>query len=398
MKKILYITPSFGSKGTIYKHNLLFLDAVKQSTEIYVAAGKQSYENDFAHKPVLSYELPLDKLNAVVNRLFPNRVFYGSDPFKQPRIPFLKSKCENFIRDNQVDIIHTVCRPYFAHKIGYNLKKKYGLPWVAQFLDAWLDNPDRTVPKYLQRYDAEQEAMVAHNADIILHTNKQLVDIWHERYGDVVKNKMYVMAFCFNNEQIVNAKSLTKHLHNSDGVIDFSYIGISMGNRNLQDVIEATNILINAKPHYRKKFQISIVGNYLQCDSLLVAKYNLHDIIIHKGYLRGEDLQKAYTETDVFIVVDSPMKRNVFFPSKLLDYFYYQKPILGITSKFGVTNDLLTEAGHTPIENGNITAIVEFMDQVISNYNSIMSFDREYFMTFAPEKVNTLYTDIIESL
>lgn len=398
MKNILYISPAFCEMGVVYKHNLLFLEAINDSHNIHLATGRKKYNLSVDFIPVLSTKLPLEKINAVVNRIFPDRVFYGSDPFKQPRIPFLKKRCEQHIEHNGIDVIHTVCRPYFAHKIGYELKKKYGLPWIAQFLDAWLDNPDRTIPKRLQKRDFEMEAIVAKHADIILHTNRQLIDIWNERYGDTVKDKMYVMPFCYNKSQIKNHKSITLPIQTTREKILFSYIGISVGNRNLQDIIEASHRVLKEKPHYRGKFQINIMGNFLSVDSSLINKYGLNDVIVHRGYLRGDELQKAYEKTDVFIVIDSPMKVNVFFPSKLLDYFYHQKPILGITSKHGVTNDLLTEAGHVAIENRNIDNLVTYICRAVENYENLMQFDMDFYLTFSPEKVNALYSRIVESL
>lgn len=398
MKNVLYISPAFSEMHVAYKHNLLFLEAINNSCNIHLVTGKRKYNLPVNYIPVFTTEMPFDLLNSVVNRIFPNRVFYGSDPFKRPRVPFLKKVCEQHIENNKIDIIHTQCRPYFTHKIGYELKKKYGLPWIAQFLDAWLDNPDRTIPKRLQKRDSEMEAIVANHADIILHTNRQLIDIWDERYGDAVKGKMYVMPFCYNKSQIENNKSITFPIETTKEKIQFSYIGISVGNRNLQDIIEASHRVLIEKPHYRGKFQINIIGNFLPVDSLLINKYGLSDVIIHRGYLRGDELQKAYNNTDIFIAIDSPAKVNVFFPSKLLDYFYHQKPILGITSKHGVTNDLLNEAGHVTIENGDIESLVAYICSAVENYVNLMHFNRDFYLSFSPEKVNTLYSRIVQNL
>lgn len=398
MKNILYISPAFSELNVAYKHNLLFLEAINGSQNIHLAVGRRKYDIPIEYTPVFSSVIPMDKFNAVVNRIFPNKVFYGSDPFKQQRIPLLKRKCEYHIENNKIDIIHTVCRPYFAHKLGYELKKKYGLPWIAQFLDAWIDNPDRDIPQRLQAKDAEMEALVAHHADIILHTNKQLVEIWHKRYGDVVKNKMHIMPFCYNKEQIDTHALLTQSQKSSHNRIVFSYIGISVGNRNLQDLIEASNRLLEEKPQYRGMFQINIIGNFLPVDSSLISKYGLHDVVIHKGYLRGEELQKAYKEADIFVVIDSPSKTNVFFPSKLLDYFYYQKPILGITSNKGVTHDLLIKAGHTSIENGNVDELVAYIRRTIENIELVQQFNKDFYLTFSPENVRTVYSDILDLL
>ena len=209
---------------------------------------------------------------------------------------------------------------------------------------------------------------------------------------------MHVMPFCYNKELINSHISVPLPFGAKKDKIEFSYIGISVGNRNLQDIIEASNRLLAKEPQYRGKFQVNIIGNFLPIDSSLITKYGLNDVIVHKGYFKGEKLQKAYRDTDVFVVVDSPMKVNVFFPSKLLDYFYHQKPILGITSKQGVTNDLLTEAGHVAVENRNIDAIVEYIRKVVDNYDNVLHFNKDFYMTFSPEAAKMLYSNIVASL
>ena len=209
---------------------------------------------------------------------------------------------------------------------------------------------------------------------------------------------MYVMPFCYNKSQIENNKSITLPIESTREKILFSYIGISVGNRNLQDIIEASHRVLTEKPHYRGKFQINIMGNFLPVDSLLISKYGLNDVIIHRGYLQGDELQKAYNNTDIFIAIDSPMKVNVFFPSKLLDYFYHKKPILGITSKHGITNDLLTEAGHVAIENGDIRSLVAYICRAVENYENLMRFKMDFYLSFSPEKVNALYSSIVQKL
>ena len=40
-----------------------------------------------------------------------------------------------------MDVIYTTSGPHSAHLIGYYFKKKYGMPWVADFRDEWVNNP-----------------------------------------------------------------------------------------------------------------------------------------------------------------------------------------------------------------------------------------------------------------
>ena len=94
-------------------------------------------------------------------------------------------------------------------------------------------------------------------------------------------------------------------------------------------------------------------------------------------------------------MIDSPQKRNVFFPSKLVDYFFYQRPILGVSPKLGVTNEFLTTSGNSCFENNDIEGIAGYLQTAISNFPLLLSFDKNYYQHFLPDSINNKYKQIL---
>lgn len=51
-----------------------------------------------------------------------------------------RRKAMELIERERPDLIFTTAPPYTVHLVGLDLKKRYGLPWVADFRDPWMEN------------------------------------------------------------------------------------------------------------------------------------------------------------------------------------------------------------------------------------------------------------------
>ena len=88
----------------------------------------------------------------------------------------------------------------------------------------------------------------------------------------------------------------------------------------------------------------------------------------------------------------------MFFPSKLVDYFYYQRPILGISPKIGVTNQFLTESGNYCYTNDDVQGVCDYLTRIVTNIESIMNYDRNFYKQFLPEEISKAYKTILKEL
>ena len=54
--------------------------------------------------------------------------------------PFAERQPEKSSECGRVQAIYTTSTPYTAHLIGLRLKRRFGLPWVADFRNPWVAN------------------------------------------------------------------------------------------------------------------------------------------------------------------------------------------------------------------------------------------------------------------
>ena len=403
MKKILYISPGYGLKGVMYKHNRRFINAIKDHYEIVVASCyvcdnllegdlEYLYSNRFLTKFYYKLFYPIKK------RLTSNMMFVIPDEAKCAINPSLLRKCREYIKNNKVDCIVTVSWPLSSTLLGYVLKKEFGIPWIAHFFDAWIDNPYRKVPAHAIKKDRDYERLVAINADAIFQTNTVLLNIWNKRYGDILLNKQFVMPFCYDVTQIKNHDIEISRSKKTSNKLQITYIGTTVGNRNFQTLIKSVSGLKQTVCNLEDKLLIRVVGNLLPIDENSIRFFHLENIFENTGYVPGDRLWQYYIDTDIFLVIDADMNENIFFPSKLLDYFYYQKPILGITPKIGVTHDLLTESNNFSFECNDVRGISVFLSEILMNPELLNKNAKEYYKQFSPDVVLEKFDIAISSV
>lgn len=390
----LFIYPNYTFNNPTQKQFERLLFAIKRECNLNILTRKGPRRLDSRFNPYYTHGSYGAKLGGALKFAFCDLAFLP-DVLRWTTNPFLLSGGERFVKKlGKVDFLTTLSFPLSCHLVGYELKKKYGIPWIAIFYDPWTDNPYRHYKtKFFRDYDAKQERIVAENADAIIHTNDIISNVWRKRYGELVKDKIATLPFCYTQEMIDNFKPAEYHPH--DRII-MSYIGQAVGDRNLQDIIKVVYQLKEEGNKHIEKLNIKILGHPYDPDVNLVRKYGLESVFNFVGMLPPEQLTNYYKESDVFLVVDAPAKENVFFPSKLMDYFYFQRPILGITPEVSVTTDLLRASGNIAICNGDFPKIKEFFVRVLERGAESLTFDKDFYLNFTPQNTSDKFLNIIQ--
>lgn len=393
----LFIYPNFTFSNPTQKQFERFLLALRNEYNLNIVTRRGPRELTHCFNPYFSKGSYGVYLNAILKRTFCD-LAYLPDVLRWTVNPLLSSAVTKAIKnETKIDFITTLSYPLSCHLIGYEFKKKHEIPWVAIFYDPWTDNPYRKFKtNFFKSYDAQLEKKIARYADAIIHTNDIIANIWKDRYGSLVQNKVFTLPFCYTNEMLNSLPNYPNSLGSNKIVL--SYIGQSVGDRNLQDIIYAIYELEQEGFDPISKLEIRIIGIPYQPDKDKVKKYNLENYFKFYGMMPVEELEKYYNESDIFIVIDAPSKSNIFFPSKLMDYFYYQKPILGITPNVGVTNDLLTKSGNFTITNGNIKGLKCYLKNILINGIGFLSFDKNYYNNFHPQHISSEFSAIINKI
>ncbi len=288
------------------------------------------------------------------------------------------------------DYIHTLSAPQSTHLIGLKLKEITGKPWVAQFNDPWHDDCDHVYKfKCLSDLDLTLERKVIEQADIIIHTNHVLADMWMERYGNVVKDKMYVVPLNFN---ISNLPTVPEGGgYNSDERLNISHVGEIYSTRSSIDFLKGVSLLFNKYPELRQKLHVTFIGRVKSEDQAACSDMGLNDVIEYIPPMPPEDLYNHYIQSDVFLVIDVNQTRSPAFPSKLMMYHYYRKPIVGVTNPNSIIEEELKKSGHAICYYGCPEQVAEYLYRALTNYNSLTHFDKTYWETYTVENVSSLY-------
>ena len=81
-----------------------------------------------------------------------------------------------------------------------------------------------------------------------------------------------------------------------------------------------------------------------------------------------------------------------------MKYFYYGKPILGLSPKNSVLDKELLKSGNYCFRNKDIDSISSFIYKAVTDYNSIKTNDKLYWKNFTVDIVEQRYLMLISQL
>ncbi len=299
------------------------------------------------------------------------------------------------LKNNHYDYIDSLGMPHSSHLLALKLKRKTGLPWIARFYDPWIDNQFMSYKfDYYRKMNERMERSVTESADIIIHNNEHIAEVWRKRYGSKIADKIIVLPMIFNWEKI---QSYTPKNH-IDGRLVISHIGNLFGVRTAHYFILGIYDFISRNPELRDCIRVNMIGLVPDIDLDEIKKLKLEDIFFTPGRLSENDCHDYFVESDLYISIDGEGTLDLNYPSKLLKYFYYRKPILGLTLENSVVAEELDRSGNYHVLYSDVKSISIFLERAFFNYNSLIGFDRDYFLKFSKDKVLNSYDSIVRKL
>lgn len=302
--------------------------------------------------------------------------------------PFVVRKIKELIKNEQFDYIHSISCPESSHSIALDIKRKTGLPWIAQFNDPWVENEAKAFKSnFFRKLDAKRERLVAENSDLIIHTNKIMEENWINRYGDQIKKKMIVLPLSFN---IANLPAFpAKNEPNKNFTI--YHIGQLYGQRSAKSFFNAMSILKKRHPEDYKNLNVNFIGGVPNSEKKYAIDCGVNDKVNFLGSLPPEKLETFYLSADLFLVIDMDIYRSPSFPSKLMMYHYFRRPIMSITTKGSIIEDDMLQSQHISFLFNEEEKMVDYLHNAINNYPSLLKFDHDYWKRYSVENVTKSY-------
>jgi hypothetical protein len=234
----------------------------------------------------------------------------------------------------------TFGQPMSDHLVGLELKRIYGVPWVAHFSDPWVDNPFHRHDALTRRANLSLERKVMKAADRLIFTSEETVDLVLAKYAGAWRDKARVLPHSFDPAQYPPPSD-----GGTDGAIVVRYTGEFYGERTPRPLIQTLRALLVTAPQLLDGVCFELIG---PVNPETLAGLGLEElpeglIKIRPSVDYRESLRLAAT-ADGLLIIDAPAEKSVFLPSKLIDYVGAARPILALTPK-GTAAGVISELG-----------------------------------------------------
>ncbi len=266
----------------------------------------------------------------------------------------IRKGCQ-LIENNKFDAVITTSPPISAHLIGLELKRKYGLPWVADFRDLWFSRPIEEV--------YANEKMIQMAQKLKEHITKQAYE--------VVAVNNDIKKYLGRGEVITNGAD-PEHIDiwrtaNTQPDQKFT-IGI-LGTINylcpVEPLFEAMRLLNNNEIKIKREICVVHAGHYdANMMKGLLAKYRLHDRVQFKGYLPRKESIAALAGADMLYLGVGKFGGHNILPGRIFDYLISGKPILGVVPEHSDAAALINEYGRGKVvSDGDAKAIASYIKE-----------------------------------
>jgi hypothetical protein len=251
-----------------------------------------------------------------------------------------------------------------VHLAARKLKRRYRIPWLAHFSDPWVDNPFVKYGSLTAALNGRLERKVMGEADQLLFTSPETVDLVMAKYPRKWRDKAHVIPHGFDPGMYSGHAPPPM----SGRKLIARYLGNFYGIRTPEPLFAALAAALDRQPEALNDLQIEIVGRMEPGMSetpnarrLPAGLVTFRDPV---GYRASLELMET---ADLLLLVDAPAPISVFLPSKLIDYLGARRPILALTSP-GAACRVTREAGFWAVAPDNAeaaaTALLESLARV----------------------------------
>jgi glycosyltransferase involved in cell wall biosynthesis len=230
--------------------------------------------------------------------------------------------------------------PWTAHLIARNLKRKYLVPWIADFRDPWALDPWRDYPRWYKRIDSRLEATCIRWADLVLCVTEGIKTQLIERYAALPSAKFVTLTNGFDGSLGSGQRRASQRSQ-----LFCVHLGQLYAGRRIDTFCKALMNLVQAGKLNPKEIKIVFLG---PAAPTIVASAHLearelieNGCIEFRPMVPWEEGQRILDGADVLLIFQGD---HGGVTAKFYEYLRTGKPIFAV-AKNGDLTQMLTATG-----------------------------------------------------
>lgn len=237
------------------------------------------------------------------------------------------------------NLVFATAPPYTDFLIGQEVKKRYKIPLVIDYRDAWVDSPVLNFypTPFHRKANENLERRVIKDSNIVITTNRRVKEMIIRRYENIDYNDIKIFTHGYDEEDFEIAKTKKLPLTNKMRV---TYSG-SFYTRNPKFYFKAIRNFIDKYPETKGKVEFLFLGIFTKELIKLAKHLNIIDYLNLPGYVNHSECVKYLLASDVlFLLVSRGENEDAAMPGKVGEYIGSRKNIIACIPD-GVTKKLL---------------------------------------------------------
>jgi glycosyltransferase involved in cell wall biosynthesis len=256
-------------------------------------------------------------------------------------LPFGFSKGLVAIYREKPQAIFSTASPFTAHLIALMLSRVFGLPWIADFRDLWVDRPNFPPGAWRRFIDRKLEKLVLRGVTHLTTVSQVIAQRFMEIRPEI---KFTVIPNGYDENDFANLES-PKILTD---FFQITYTGIFNHEQNPGKFFRAVKELIKQREDFREKVHLKFIGqldNPGEFENLALLKetgltpyseivsYQPHETVIR-------EMQSA---TILFLLVGEYPLNEAILTGKLFEYLRARRPILAVVPPKGSAAQIIRQ-------------------------------------------------------
>lgn len=246
-------------------------------------------------------------------------------------LPYAVADATRLFKSWKPELMLASSPPPTSLLVAHRLARKFGIPWVADLRDLWIDHPYYDQPAWRKAIEERLERRVLSSAAGMVTVSEPLAERLKEKY----QSQAAVVLNGFDQADYPESSEVPFN----DGQLRILYTGmIYPGKRDPSPLFEA----LQGLGPLAERVRVVFYGLFLEGVRPLAARYGVEHLVEVREPVPYKESLKMQTEADVLLLLlwTAPTERGVY-TGKLFEYMGARRPILAVGGTGSVAADLI---------------------------------------------------------
>ena len=248
-----------------------------------------------------------------------------------------------------------------AHLAALLLGKDAEMKWIAETQDPLVHDDWSRSQRVLGLYKW-LEKRIARKSDAFVFLTRQAMENARSRAGEPFPGAVVYPG--------ATMRQVGFHFTKGE-VCRFAHFGSLAGTRNLVVFLEELHQLLQDQPDMAQRMRLDLYGSLDATSKQSIDNLGLHAFVIHHGLVDRQKALLAMDSVDCLLLIQNVSSfSSETIPSKVYEYFFSNRPILGLVYRNNELTAMLTAYSHFVAQADSVDEVKEQLLNILTLHST----------------------------